>query len=139
MKQKTYGVYGLMEWSVLLKMGKKQFHINFTEGSSSTAGVIPATYTTNNPIIQLAVESSKLFKDHQIKLIGEVSLEEDEKKTVVEGSAENVANGTVVKVSCLDDAKDYLSDTCGAKREKLISKKSILAVAKQNGIVFEGL
>ena len=44
-----------------------------------------------------------------------------------------------VQVSCLDDAKDYLSDKFGISRTKLRSQEGIEKAAAANGVRFIGL
>lgn len=44
-----------------------------------------------------------------------------------------------VHVTCLDDAKDYLSEKFGISRTKLRSQESILRVAAENNVHFKGL
>lgn len=46
---------------------------------------------------------------------------------------------TEIKVSCLDDAKDYLSEKFGESRTKMRSSKAIEELAKAHNIVFVGL
>lgn len=44
-----------------------------------------------------------------------------------------------VQVSCLDDAKDYLSDKYGVSRTKMRTSKAIEEIAASHNIVFVGL
>lgn len=44
-----------------------------------------------------------------------------------------------VKVTSLDDAKDYLAEKYGFSRTKLRSKSAILAAAEENGVEFIGI
>lgn len=44
-----------------------------------------------------------------------------------------------VKLTSLDDAKDYLAEKFGISRTKLRSKAAIIAAAEENGIEFTGI
>lgn len=57
----------------------------------------------------------------------------------VSSAEENGSKLQAVKVSCADDAKDYLADKFGLSRTKLRSKSAILAAAKEHGIEFVGI
>lgn len=70
----TYGVYNMIEWHALLRMGKATVKVPFTGGSITTQGVTPATFTTEDPIVQFAIESSPQFKNGKIKAIQRVAL-----------------------------------------------------------------
>lgn len=73
--RKTYGVYNLVEWIAQLRMGKAFIKVPFTGGSITTQGVTPATYTTENPIIQFAIERSPEFINGKIKVVRQVTLD----------------------------------------------------------------
>lgn len=72
----TYGVYNLIEWHALLRMGKATVKVHFTGGSITTQGVTPATFTTENPVIQFAIENSPEFAGGKIKIVRSVKLKE---------------------------------------------------------------
>lgn len=61
-RKTTYGVYGLIEWGARIPFGKGCVQISFSGGSKTPNGIIPATYTTDNPVIQLAIEQSPDFR-----------------------------------------------------------------------------
>ncbi len=48
MKKKviTYGVYGMMEYQTVIKMGKSSMKVNFSDGSINSFGQNPAKFTT---------------------------------------------------------------------------------------------
>lgn len=73
----TYGVYNLIEWHALLRMGKASVKVLFTGGSITTQGVTPATFTTDNPVIQFAIEKSPEFINGRIKVVRRTKLNED--------------------------------------------------------------
>lgn len=72
----TYGVYNLIEWHALLRLGKASVKVQFTGGSITTQGVTPATFTTEDPVIQFAIERSPEFRNGKIKVVRTATLNE---------------------------------------------------------------
>lgn len=70
----TYGVYNLIEWYAILRMGRATVKVPFTGGSITTQGVTPATFTTDNPVTQFAIERSPEFLSGKIKVVRRVNL-----------------------------------------------------------------
>ena len=168
MMQRTYAVFGLMEYTINVTLGARLLKIPFTGGIASKDGVRPATYTTSNPVVQFAIESSKHFKSGRVKVfktIGEAApdaisvseakaetekaatekLESETSSTELEDIADKtktddeVPESSTVEVSCLDDAREYLINNCGGKALNLRSKKAILEYAADHNVVFVGL
>ena len=87
----TYGVYNLIEWHALLRMGKATVKVPFTGGGITTQGVTPATFTTENPIIQFAIERSPEFLNGKIKVVrrvklnGSIEIESNSPKVATDG------------------------------------------------------
>lgn len=143
---KTYGVYGLLEWhaSIPISDGYK-LHVVFSGGSQTAYGVRPAEYSTSDVMVQHMIENSRYFKE------GRISLEdcsplggsdaEDESPMPVENPAampeESASSLEVLKVACIDDARDYLVEHFGAKKGELRSRSAIDACGEKNGIRFE--
>lgn len=72
---KTYGVYGMMEYQAVIKVGSKTaMKINFTDGSLTAMGTNPARYSTDKYMVQHAIENSHDYKRGLIKLISTVPL-----------------------------------------------------------------
>lgn len=164
---KVYAVYGIMEWICQIVInGKCKMSIPFTGGTITGNGVTPALYRTDSPVTQAIIEHSSYFKSGKIELYRMAERDEPEtriKKTVKElpgagistdaadddalgiGSAGDnddvaeVAKIEVVKVTDLQDAKDYLAEKFGISRTLLRSKEAIMAKAKANGLEFEGI
>lgn len=63
----VYGVYGLTEWNALIRAGRALVRVNFTGGSASAMGVVPATYSTNNSVVKAIIEGSPDFRKGKIK------------------------------------------------------------------------
>lgn len=76
-KKITYGVSGMMEYQAVVKVGKKNVSINFSDGSISAMGTNPATFTTDNIIIQNAIEASSDFKRGRISIVRSIDLAEE--------------------------------------------------------------
>lgn len=72
----TYGVYNLIEWHALLRLGKASVKVHFSGGSITTQGVTPATFTTADPVIQFAIERSPEFRNGKIKVVRRAPLNE---------------------------------------------------------------
>lgn len=76
-KRTTYGVSGMMEYQSLIRFGKNMLKVTFTGGSMNAIGVTPATYTTDNFLIQQAIENSDEYKRGRIRIVKAIDLEED--------------------------------------------------------------
>ncbi len=68
MESRTYGVYGMLEWSALISNSPhgRVWRIPFKGGSSSGFGDAPATFTTGNPVIMKVIEDSRYYHDKKI-------------------------------------------------------------------------
>lgn len=74
-KRITYGVFGMMEYQAVIKVGSKNtMKVNFTDGSLTAMGTNPAHYSTDNFMVQHAIENSHDFKRGLIRKLGEVKL-----------------------------------------------------------------
>lgn len=76
-KRITYGVSGMMEYQVVVKIGKSSMKVLFSDGSVSAMGVNPATYTTDSFIVQQAIENSYEYKRGRIKTVNVIELDEE--------------------------------------------------------------
>lgn len=133
---KIYGVRHLMEWQCVIVHNGAKFHFPFVDGASTGYGVTPARYRTDNPVLQQVIENSNHFKSGKIFLEKKIVLEQDPAPVQ---QTEDKAEPIKVTVSCLDDAKEYMSDKFGVSGVKMRSKESILKAAEAHNVVFEGL
>lgn len=115
--------------------------VKITEGKCAHISFTPLTgggsvlYTSDEQV-QKALERhpkyGKLYKEDLLyqpnKIVAEPPVVKKAKAEVNE-----------VHVTCLDDAKDYLSEKFGISRTKLRSQESILRVAAENNVHFKGL
>lgn len=99
--KKTYAIHNLAEKHTTFHLGKTKVHVSFTGGQVTKKGVNPATFTTEDPIVQLAIEKSKAFVDGAVILLakypmqGEVKIGMNPQKPKTDLSrvaAENAAN-----------------------------------------------
>lgn len=154
-KRITYGVRGMMEYQTEIYIGKTRMKLTFTDGAMSGTGNVPARFTTDNIIMQNAIERSPEFKRGRIEKVCELELNEDlciernqrnisEEQTDGEDKepAEEVSKKSadvkddieVKEFSCNDDAKDYLSDMHGYERAKLRNREDIVKAGKSVGV-----
>lgn len=155
---KTYAVYGIMDWICQISSGRCIFTIPFSGGAMTTLGVTPATYTTDNAVIQMVIEKSDHFRKGKIKLNKCIVIEEKAKQktpVVIEEKipAEEVPTPAVevydaqsidadlepVEISDVASAKNYLVENYGLSASALRSKAKIIAAAKEKGIAFIGI
>lgn len=114
-KQITYGVSGMMEYQAVIKVGKKNVSINFSDGSISAMGTNPATYTTDNIIMQNAIESSNDFKRGRIHIVRTIDLEEElhvlrNRPKPTQSQAENPASPTHTEDETAREASNGAED-----------------------------
>lgn len=73
----TYGVRGMMEYQALIPVGKATLKILFTDGSMNSLGAHPAKFTTDNFMVQHAIENSSDFRRGRIQVLHVYELDED--------------------------------------------------------------
>jgi len=67
----------MMEYQTIIRFGKNTLKVTFTGGSMNAIGVTPATFTTNNFLIQQAIENSSEFTRGRICIVKVVELDEE--------------------------------------------------------------
>lgn len=73
----TYGVRGMMEYQALIPVGKATLRIMFTDGSMNSLGSHPAKFTTDNFMVQHAIENSSDFRRGRIQVLHVYELDEE--------------------------------------------------------------
>lgn len=63
---KTYAIYGMMEYALTISIGPARHQIHFTGGRLSGYGIRPATYTTDDPLMQSVIERSEQYRSGRI-------------------------------------------------------------------------
>lgn len=148
--RKTYGVYNVVEWVAKLHYRKVSMNIPFSGGSITTQGVVPATFTTANPVTQLVIEGCPQFKSGQIQLIA--AYDTGERMNVESGAAKSEPTPAVQEAkseeptSCVNqdlecvsfatkaEAASYIRDRFGIPMTKLRNVESIVAVGHECGL-----
>ena len=73
--KKTYAISTLAEKHTTFHLGKTKVHVSFTGGQVTKNGVNPATFTTADPIVQLAIERSSDFAKGAIVLLAKYPMQ----------------------------------------------------------------
>ncbi len=73
--KKTYAILNLAEKHTVFHLGKTRVHVSFTGGIVTKKGVTPATFTTSDPIVQVAIEHSPDFKKGAITIQAQYPME----------------------------------------------------------------
>ena len=154
-KKKTYGIHGMMEYQTVVYVGKTPIKIMFTDGSLNALGSKPAVYTTDNFIIQQAIENSEKFKSGLIVKVREVELDKeikilrndsgnarlsDESDEPKESGASDGAEEEAVKVVEVknnDEAREYLEKNFGVAPGKMRIRNDIIAQGALHGVEFK--
>ena len=163
MKLKIYGVKGRKEWSVIIKAGNASMRVNFEGGTSTARGVIPATYSTSDPVKQAIIERSEYFKHKSIYVVQELEVPDDAsararkmRNKKVAPVAENGSDGSDghgvpqdedrssvqqrVTVADMADAVEWLKEHYpdkGYTATKLRKQEAFNAACEECGVVFE--
>lgn len=69
--KKTYAILNLAEKHTYFHLGKTKVRVSFTGGVITKKGVTPATFTTDDPIVQFAIEQSDRFKNGAVTLLSQ--------------------------------------------------------------------
>lgn len=67
----------MMEYQAVIKIGRSTMKVLFTDGSMNAMGMNPATYSTDNLMVQSAIENSDQFKLGRIKVVSVIYLDEE--------------------------------------------------------------
>lgn len=141
---KKYEIKNYSEYVIDVSVGKRNFSIPFTGGALTNQGSIPASYSTNNGIIQYAIEHSRYFALGIVYIAQEIKTDEEIKPTsqptvqpaIGKKSSGEESSIKKVKVSDLQEAKNYLMENYPISGLSLRGEKSIMEQAKIVGIEF---
>lgn len=166
MARKKYGIDGLMEYQGCFHAGKTEINVHFKGGMLTAYGVTPATFSTDNKLIQFVIENSREFKGGRIKLIEadyseeEILAEREAARKQAEAAAQKQAEAlakqqaaaeaaakaqqqsepsegrSVMKFSDWGEARQWLLDQ-GVAASELTGNKKISAKAEQLGYRLE--
>ena len=116
-------------------------------GIVNADGITPARFSTNDTIVQTAIENSKLYKEGQIKLIkkisiGKIGLRSQSPKIAEEQVVDTHTNPQAFvypEVKNVQAAKDVLMTTFGVSLSELQNKEQTLGKASELGVSFPNL
>ena len=144
MKQKTYGVRGLMEWNAVLRVGRAVIEIPFSGGALTAFGNTPAMYTTRDKFFQSIIEGSEAYKRGKIELLksvedGEEEIKREEIKRE-EKTVESEEDRSVREIEVADksEAIEYLKENFdnGYSATKLRSNAAFESACVECGVRF---
>lgn len=135
---KIYEIRGVVECSRVFRLGELCVRCGFSGGAVNETGVIPAVYSTSNPVIQTVIENSELYKGGRIKIQSQIPEDSDNEKEDKEegvGGENDCTDFPDVKNSQM--AKDVLmSEPYNISLSELANKASVQAKAKELNITF---
>ena len=104
--KKTYAISTLAEKHTTFHLGKTKVHVSFTGGQVTKNGVNPATFTTADPIVQLAIERSNDFAKGAIVLLAKYPMQGEVKigKNPPEEETSPASNPGIAKAELIREA-----------------------------------
>lgn len=133
-EMKTYGVYGLMDWQPIIRVGRAKFCPLFTGGGATAYGQTPAKYATSNEVCQRIIENSDYFKSGHIKLLYSNEIEEAKDLEVCAESHDDGAEYVEKVFPSMGDAASYLADSFGTPKSKLRTRDAIVSAGKAHNV-----
>lgn len=149
--KKKYGIKGISECVLRLPVGSATVVCNFTNGDLQSREPIPASYTTDNPVVQHVIESCDKFKNGKIYIMAEY----DDEPAIVTGPVPSQKAKTtkpkkaekdlvekeprvMENVHTMGEAMTVLMTECGVLGD-LQSVEDCIAKATELGILFPNL
>lgn len=133
-EMKTYGVYGLMDWQPIIRVGRAKFCPLFTGGGATAYGQTPAKYATSNEVCQRIIENSDYFKSGHIKLLYSNEIEEAKDLEVCTESHDDGAEYVEKVFPSMGDAASYVADSFGTPKSKLRTRDAIVSAGKAHNV-----
>lgn len=124
-KRITYGVYGMMEYQSIIKIGRATLKVLFSDGSMTAFGQNPAKYTTSDFLVQRAIENSSDFKRGRITVVNAIELDEEVR------IERNPAKKETVKVANTEAGSTAEETATGTDGEQTATKGVAEATAKE--------
>ena len=137
MKRKvTYEIRGQIERSCYFRVGKALLRVDFTGGAINSAGMTPASYTTDNALYQKAIEESEQFRSGEIVIGATEKVEESEAVAeVVKCDEKN--REVFVNITNFQQARAMLmSEPYKVPLSELQNKQAVRGKADELGISF---
>lgn len=126
MSRKIYGINGVVERFVSVRIGKGSATFRFSGGALDSAAFRPAQFSTSNAVEQGIIEKLTEYKRGVIKLLKEIK---DEKELMAPSEMNFPA------VTNLQSARAVLISK-GVSIDSMQTKAAVLAVAEELGIQF---
>lgn len=135
--KKVYKMHGVNSACLKFRLGNGELTAKFDDGIK---GEKPATYTTDKPLAQLAIEESPYFGtkvfldkvyDDSGNLVGNERRSQKPKNDTTKAKP-------LEDVTDINGAREYLV-SIGVKSSTLRSRESILELAAKNGVSFPNL
>lgn len=140
---KKYGIKNTSECVIRIPAGKTVIVCNFVDGNLQSREPIPASYTTDNPIIQHKIETCEKFINGKIFLMAAYDNAADEEPATVEQEKPKKAKSKKVRinenVTTFGDAVTALMLEDNVKVSSLTDIDACLRVAEELGISFPNL
>jgi hypothetical protein len=144
--KKKYGIRNASECVLRLPVGSGMIVCNFTNGNLQSREEIPASYTTDNPIIQHVIENCDRFKGGKIFLMAEYeeapkaydAPKAEPEKPKKAKKAEKKPR-IVESVTTFGEAVTFLMTEDGVKMGDLKDEESCIRIAEEIGITFPNL
>lgn len=98
-------------------------------------------FSTRDTKLQNAMEKHCWYKDKffLVEAFDEKKQEAEAKKKAAAKATQSEEEKKTYVVEDIADAKDYLAEQFGVSRSKMKTKEDVLAIAKENNVVLEGL
>lgn len=144
---KKYGARNTSEGVFKFKYGKASVTCRFCNGNLQSREPIPATYSTNSPLIQHVIETSTQFQNGKIFIVAEYAETADAADAKQEETAEQTApkkTRTKKAGRAFDDVKTLgevvtILTEEGVNSADLTDRASILKAAEALDIIFPNL
>ena len=124
-----YDVRGMMEWHPEFKVGRTRVKIPFTGGHLCGGGCTPASFETEDPVLQKVIESSEAYRSRRI-VRGLVMEGRDAGAPVARGGTHRHR----MECATLTDAQEYLLRNKGVLIDDILDPASCISMAEKLGI-----
>lgn len=148
-KKVTYGVYGLIDWTARIPIGKARLSVQFQGGALTKYGTTPAEFTTSDPFTQRVIEDSDYYRSKKIVTLRSQGTHEQPKPSrrlqqptlplqqepdSSEKEAKVGGKAAETMTMPLEDAIDYLHNRFGVNTAAMRTPAQAKETARQYGI-----
>lgn len=135
--KKVYGIRGLLEWHGTVDSNGVRMKVDFTNGSVTSYGVAPATFTTSDELTQHILENSEQFKSGRISVVQVIPIpgtEEEKAEPKLRAAVETIE--VADKTEAIEWLKEHYPDK-GYTSVKLRTKTAFDEACKECGVEFK--